>query len=80
MAKLPRRYRRTAMSFFIVRDFFSFALFAEVSGWPSVSSIPQRLEGEPGHMPVTTPACQTPERLGVTSHAAGGDEPGWFHW
>ena len=29
-------------------------MFAEVSGWPSVSSIPQRLEGEPGHMPVTT--------------------------
>ena len=23
-----------------------------MSGWPSVSSIPQRLEGEPGHMPV----------------------------
>ena len=46
-----------ARTFFIVRDFFSFALFAEVSGWPSVSSIPQRLEGEPGHMPVKTPAC-----------------------
>jgi hypothetical protein len=45
----------TVRSFFIVRAFFSFALFAEVSGWPSVSSIPQRLEGEPGHMPVN--AC-----------------------
>jgi len=56
------------MTFFIVRDFSSFALFAEVSGWPSVSSIPQRLEGEPGHMTVkTSPPAQAPERLGVTS-------------
>jgi hypothetical protein len=32
-------------------------------------------------MPVKTPRLpQTRERLGVTSHAAGGDEAGWFHW
>src|SRR6185312_12501002 len=35
--------RPPPISFFIVLDFFSLALFAEVSGWPSVSSIPQRL-------------------------------------
>ena len=49
-----------AMSFFIVRYFFSFAFVCRVSGWPSVSSIPQRLVPR--------------QRTRTVSHAAGGDE------
>ena len=40
-----------ARALLIVRDFFSFAFVCRVSGWPSVSSVPQRLDGEPGDMP-----------------------------
>jgi hypothetical protein len=73
-AELPLRRDRDRDSFFIVRDFFSFALFAEVSGWPSVSSTPPAPEGEPGHMPVTTPAC--PEAAIITpAYLRVGPEP-----
>ena len=42
----------TAMSFFIVRDFFSFDLFAECPVGPRLAQF-EVLDGEPGQMPVT---------------------------
>jgi hypothetical protein len=56
----------TATGFFIVRDFFSFAFVCRSVGWPSVSSIPQRLVPR--------------QRARTVSHAAEGDEAGRFHW
>ena len=37
----------------------------------------QRHEGDPGHVPVTRVLPATSQ---VRASAAGGDEPGWFHW
>ena len=68
-----------AMTFFIVRDFFSFALFAEVSGWPSVSSIPSASKANLAICPSRRLPAQTPERLGGRRRREC-DEPGWFHW
>ena len=66
-----------AMSFFIVRDFFSFDLFAECPVGPRSAQFPSASKANLAICP-SQGFSRRPSRSGRP--AAECDEPGWFHW